>query len=136
VIVASDVIYEEQNVEPLIECLEAVWEASTAAAVQVHCLIALKNRDLATNTLDDFFRKLEQKGFQHTEVRWYEYGMGRNFGWIRGSVLAVKVNVGYLSSATWVTLVVLQRRTCKLFALDAYTDLFAVFPMVIILYAR
>ena len=68
VVVASDVIYEEQNVEPFIRTLQSVWEASAIAFIPVHCILALKKRDLASEVLNEFFRQLEEGGFQQTEV--------------------------------------------------------------------
>lgn len=68
VVVASDVIYEEQNIDPFIRTLGAIWDSSSTVALTVHCILALKKRDLAAEVLEQFFARLEVAGFTANEV--------------------------------------------------------------------
>jgi hypothetical protein len=68
-VLASDVVYEEQNVGPFIRTLQAMWLESTAVGISVRALVAITNRGQATEIRNLFFNELQSKGFQATEVQ-------------------------------------------------------------------
>mmetsp|Transcript_1998 Transcript_1998/g.4054 ORF Transcript_1998/g.4054 Transcript_1998/m.4054 type:complete len:131 (-) Transcript_1998:70-462(-) len=68
-VVASDVVYEEQNIGPFIRTIQALWTESAAVGVPLQALVALKNREQAIEIRKLFFEVLDSKGFQATEVK-------------------------------------------------------------------